>query len=107
MSLVQRVTSIEGTDREAPPPQLDSLFNNNINYASYAETGYGTLHPTYSLHRKPSHQQSLRRVISYDVLPHPDEPSQATCPTGGVTAYKISFGRRLGESMVGLLHSMD
>ena len=97
MSLVQRVTSIEGTDRAAPPPQLDSLFNNNINYANYIETGYGTLHPTYSLHHQHSRQHSLRRMISYDVLPNPDQPSQATYPSGAVTAYKVSSVRRLTQ----------
>lgn len=97
MSLVQRVTSIEGTDRE--PPQLDSLFSGG--------GGYGSLGPDYALRHKPSHQKSLRHepsyqrslrhVISYDAIPKPEEQSQATNPSGGVTAYKVSTAWRLCE----------
>ena len=94
MSLVQRVTSIEGTDRESQPP-LENIFND------YGETryghGYGTLHP--ALQHKSPYQESLRRVISYDVLHDPSGPSQATNPKGGVTAYKVSLYRRFGESI--------
>lgn len=96
MSLVQRVTSIDGTDRE-PQPQLEGLFN------GYGTPSYGTVTtPTYSLRRQPSHphslrhQRSLRHVISYDAIPKPEEPSQATNPSGGVTAYKVSNTRRIG-----------
>ena len=88
MSLVQRVTSIEGTDRG--PPQLDKLFD------GHGVNGYGTITPNYSLRHQPSHQRSLRHVLSYDALPKPEEPSQATNPTGGVTPYKVSTARRVG-----------
>ena len=89
MSLVQRVTSIEGTDRE--PPQLDGLF------AYGQQNGYGTVSQSPSLRHVPSHQRSLRHVLSYDALANPDEPSQATNPTGGVTQYKISTIRRVAQ----------
>ena len=96
MSLVQRVTSIDGTDRE-PPAQLEGLFH------GYGTPSYGTITtPTYSLRHQPSHnqslrhQRSLRHVLSYDALANPEEPSQATNPTGGVTAYKVSNTRRIG-----------
>ena len=88
MSLVQRVTSIEGTDREQP--QLDTLFTGP------ASGGYGTIKPNYNLRHQPSHTRSLRHVISYDAFPKPEESSQATNPTGGVTAYKVSTARRVG-----------
>ena len=88
MSLVQRVTSIEGTDRETP--QRDTLFN------GYGGNGYGTITPNYSLGRQPSHQRSLRHVLSYDAIAKPEEPSQATNPSGGVTAYKVPASRRFG-----------
>jgi hypothetical protein len=89
MSLVQRVTSIEGTDREQPS-QLDTLFTGP------ASGGYGTVKPSYHLRHQPSYQKSLRRVLSYDAFPKPEEPSQATNPAGGVTAYKVSSTRRFG-----------
>lgn len=72
MSLVQRVTSIEGTDREAP--RVDDA----------KDLGYGTV-------------KSLRRVISYDVIAKPAEDSQATFPEHGITTYKVSTAKRLGE----------
>jgi hypothetical protein len=71
MSLLQRVTSIDGFDRA--PPHVDST-----------DLGYGTA-------------ASLRRVISYDVFPKPAEDSQATFPTHGVAQYKISAVRRFGK----------
>lgn len=89
MSLVQRVTSIEGTDR-ADPPQLDALFANGY------QNGYGTL-PSHGLRHVPSHQRSLRHVISYDALANPEEPSHATAPTGGVSQYHISTTRRVAQ----------
>ncbi|KAK4501405.1 hypothetical protein PRZ48_007214 [Zasmidium cellare] len=69
MSLLQRVTSIDGTDLR--PPEVDAK-----------DIGHATGH-------------SLRRVISYDAIPRPAEDSQATAPTGGVTQYKVSVARRL------------
>ena len=96
MSLVQRVTSIEGTDREQP--QLDTLFTGP------GSGGYGTIKPSYNLRHQPSHTRSLRHVISYDAFPKPEEPSQATNPTGGVTAYKVPTARRVGKL---LLYCLD
>lgn len=89
MSLVQRVTSIAGTDR-VEPPQLDALFANGY------ENSYGTL-PGHGLRHVPSHQRSLRHVISYDALADPEEPSKATDPHGGVSQYKISTTRRIAQ----------
>ena len=92
MSLLQRVTSIEGTDREQP--QLESLLN------TYETAGYGTTTPDYSLRHRPSYQRSLRHVLSYDAIPRPEEPSQATNPTGGITTYKVSTARRFGTRAI-------
>ena len=92
MSLVQRVTSIEGTDLEQP--QLDTFFNG---YPTPGYGGYGTLTPNYALRHQPSHQKSLRHVLSYDAIPKPEAPSQATNPTGGVTAYKVSTTKRFAQ----------
>lgn len=72
MSLTQRVTSIEGHDLE---PSQHGFPNDNL---------FGT-------------QKSLRRIISYDAFPQPLDTSQATHPTGGVAAYKVSTAKRLGE----------
>ncbi|KXS94091.1 hypothetical protein AC578_10523 [Pseudocercospora eumusae] len=75
MSLVQRVTSIEGTDREAP--RVDDA----------KDLGYGTV-------------KSLRRVISYDVIAKPAEDSQATFPEHGITTYKVSTAKRLAQVII-------
>jgi hypothetical protein len=63
MSLVQRVTPIEQTDRESI---------------------YGTV-------------KSVRRVISYDVFPPPEEPLQPnqTPHLHTVPAYKVSTAKRI------------
>lgn len=74
MSLLQRVTSIDGNDLDT-----SSVHNYNNN----KDQRYGTV-------------RSLRTVISYDILPQPEEDSFATHPTGGVTAYKVSEAQRLG-----------
>lgn len=90
MSLVQRVTPIEGADREQP--QLDTLFNGP------GSGGYGTIKQSPYLRHQPSHQSSLRRVISYNAFSKTEEPAQAAANAAfGVTAYKISTVRRLGE----------
>lgn len=99
MSLVQRVTSIEGTDR-VEPPHLEAIFANGPqnNYGTLA--GQGLRHvPSQqrSLRHVPSQQRSLRHVLSYDALANPEEPSQATNPAGGVTQYKISTARRIAQ----------
>ena len=40
--------------------------------------------------------KSVRRVISYDVIPHPDEPVAGEEP-GGFTPYKVPTGKRIGK----------
>ncbi|KAK0971914.1 hypothetical protein LTS01_015184 [Friedmanniomyces endolithicus] len=95
MSLVQRVTSIEGTDREPPKlpeewrsPSLTPARGGPGNYGSFS--AIPSAQRFSQLHGKVS-ARSLRRVISYDALPHSQQPSQATHPTGGVIPYKVIF----------------
>ena len=89
MSLLQRVTSIEGTDREQP--QLGTLFNGHLT------SGYGTLRPSPYLRHEGSQRRSLRHVLSYNAFADPDEGTQAANPSGGVTQYKTSNHRRCGK----------
>lgn len=89
MSLVQRVTSIEGNDYVSP---VEHLFDGH-----HQQNGYGTLSHQRSITSLNSKPRSLRHVLSYDALPQPEEPSHATDPHGGVTAYKVSAARRFGE----------
>ncbi|KAI5364974.1 Putative major facilitator superfamily, MFS transporter superfamily [Septoria linicola] len=74
MSLLQRVTSIDGIDYDP-------------NYVPSKDHRYGSV-------------KSVRRVISYDVLPRPQEESFATHPTGGVTAYKVSAAQRFAQIVI-------
>jgi len=100
MSLVQRVTSIEGTDRE-PPRLPDEWRSPSLTPARRGPGNYGSISAFPSsqrfsqLHGKGS-SRSLRRVISYDALPRSQQPSQATHPTGGVIPYKVPNGKRIG-----------
>lgn len=104
MSLIQRVTSIEGTDRQ--PPQLPEDWLSPTLSPHRQTNGYGTINNNYAPppHRDwPQHSlrgkgsvRSLRHVISYDALSHHGEVSQATHPTGGKAAYKVATYKRFG-----------
>ncbi|KAK5147398.1 hypothetical protein LTR32_001143 [Rachicladosporium monterosium] len=101
MSLVQRVTSIEGTDREPPKlpeewrsPSLTPARGGPGNYGSFS--AFPSAQRFSQLHGKGS-TRSLRRVISYDALPHSQQPSQATHPTGGVIPYKVPNRKRIAQ----------
>ncbi|KAK4544239.1 hypothetical protein LTR36_004449 [Oleoguttula mirabilis] len=102
MSLVQRVTSIEGIDRQVPQIPEEWLSPSLSPYRQ--PNGYGTINGyALSPHHQP-HQlrgygsvKSLRHVISYDALPHAAEPSQATNPTGGKAPYKVPYAKRLAQ----------
>ena len=87
MSLVQRVTPIEGTDREQA--QLDTLFHGP------GSGGYGTIGKPSPYLRVQSSHGSLRRVISYNAFAKTEEALQVTNATSGVTAYKVAPARRL------------
>ncbi|KAF2716539.1 MFS general substrate transporter [Polychaeton citri CBS 116435] len=73
MSLLQRVTSLEGFDRE---PQAQDI-------------GYGSV-------------RSVKRVISYDAFPPPEE-SQSAHPKGGIVAYKVSTAQRFAQVIATVL----
>jgi len=111
MSLVQRVTAIEGTDRQPPalpeewrtpglsPQVTHSGFGSS---AAHGYSGYGTITEPYGTLRQASvtslrpkgSVRSLRRVLSFDAL----QATQASVPpTGGKYAYKVSSVKRLGE----------
>ncbi|KAF2212092.1 hypothetical protein CERZMDRAFT_98006 [Cercospora zeae-maydis SCOH1-5] len=77
MSLLQRVTSIDGIDYEPHSPPSKDLR-------------YGPV-------------KSVRRVVSYDVLHEPEEVSYAAHPHGAVTAYKISAAKRLVQVIVAIV----
>ncbi|KAM3417610.1 Protein FMP42 [Cercospora zeina] len=77
MSLLQRVTTIDGVDLEPhAPPSKD------LRYASV---------------------KSVRRVVSYDVLHEPEEQFYAAHPHGAVTAYKVSTALRLAQVIVAIV----
>lgn len=94
MSLVQRVTSIEGTDRGLP--EFEPFFTQPPPFIGYGTLSPGRPSPTLR-HQASRRRSSVRHVLSYDALAKPEEPSKATDPYGGVTAYKISTARRIGE----------
>ncbi|RMY39509.1 hypothetical protein D0865_12797 [Hortaea werneckii] len=105
MSLIQRVTSIEGTDRQ--PPQLPEDWLSPTLSPHRQTNGYGTINNNYAPppHREwPQHSlrgkgsvRSLRHVISYDALSHHGEASQAIHPTGGKAAYKVATYKRFAQ----------
>lgn len=96
MSLIQHVTQQEGTDREEALvdlflPPVDRQINRenaSIRRLSLesAVSGAGFL----GLPGK-----TVRRVISYDVIPKPEEPVAGEVD-GGLTAYKVSTRKRVG-----------
>lgn len=109
MSLVQRVTAIEGTDRQPPalpeewrspglsPQVTHAGFGSN---AAYGYSGYGTITEAHGTPRRSSvatlrpkgSVRSLRRALSYDAL----QPTQAVVQSkGGKYAYKVSSVKRL------------
>ena len=89
MSLVQHVTSIEGTDREEalvdllepPLERLTSLSSERERRHSISSAADG-------------HTKSIRRVISYDAIKHPEEN---VTEYGGITPYHVSTAKRLGK----------
>jgi hypothetical protein len=99
MSLIQHVGQTDGVDREEA---LVDLFlppvERYINRQDAAErrlslesaiSGAGFL-------GVPS-GKSVRRVISYDVIPKPDEPVPGEVVGGGLTPYKVSTTKRVGK----------
>nr|POE72927.1 protein fmp42 [Quercus suber] len=108
MSLVQRVTAIEGTDRELPAEWVQDGPQN-----AHFGANYGTIHgaafPNGRLRVSGSNrtlrgiasQRSLRRVISYDALAK--NAAQPEPTTHAVAAYNVSTARRLGQVIATVL----
>ncbi|PPJ50891.1 hypothetical protein CBER1_07089 [Cercospora berteroae] len=74
MSLLQRVTSIDGIDYEPHAPPSKDLR-------------YGSV-------------KSVRRVVSYDVLHEPEAEPYPARPQGAVAAYKVSTAQRLAQVII-------
>ncbi|ORY16483.1 MFS transporter-like protein Fmp42 [Clohesyomyces aquaticus] len=96
MSLVQHVTTFEGTDREEalvdlflPPLErqfsLERAPERRLSLESAGNQGYA---------------RSLRRVISYDALKQPEEMHEEY---GGVTPYHVSTVRRVAQVVITVL----
>ena len=90
MSLVQHVTNLEGTDREEAlvdlflPPLERQTDTERLSERRFSvESGV-----------RPSNK-SIRRVVSYDAL---KPPEQTVEEDGGVTPYRVSTLKRVGES---------
>lgn len=96
MSLIQHVTQQEGLDREEALvdlflPPVDRLISRQeaterrLSFES-AFSGVGFLN---------AQGKSVRRIISYDVIPRPEEPVAGE-EYGGLTPYKVSTAKRVG-----------
>jgi hypothetical protein len=97
MSLIQHVTQQEGTDREEA---LVDLFlppvDRQISRQDAAERRYSLESAISSAGFLSAPGKSVRRVISYDVIPKPDVPVAGEEP-GGLTPYKVPTGKRIGK----------
>ncbi|KAK5694698.1 hypothetical protein LTR97_009288 [Elasticomyces elasticus] len=104
MSLV-RITTIEGTDRE--PPRLPEEWR-SPGFSPALGPNYGSINgfpsaQRYTQLRGKGSLRSLRHVISYDALPHSQQPSHATHPSGGITPYKVPNRKRFAQVCVTVL----
>jgi hypothetical protein len=97
MSLIQHVTQQEGTDREEA---LVDLFlppvDRQLSRQDAAERRLSLESAISGAGFLSAPGKSVRRVISYDVIPHPDEPVAGEEP-GGLTPYKVPTGKRIGK----------
>ncbi|KAF2266432.1 MFS transporter-like protein Fmp42 [Lojkania enalia] len=96
MSLVQHVTSVEGTDRDEAlvdlflPPIERQL---SVDRASERRLSFESAHGF-------GHNKSVRRTISYDALKRPEEIPEENA---GITPYKVSTTRRLAQVVTTVL----
>ena len=97
MSLIQHVTQQEGTDREEA---LVDLFlppvDRQLSRQDAAERRLSLESAISGAGFLSVPGKSVRRVISYDVIPKPDEPVAGEEP-GGLTPYKVPTGKRFGK----------
>ncbi|CAO2652511.1 Nn.00g007940.m01.CDS01 [Neocucurbitaria sp. VM-36] len=104
MSLIQHVTQQEGTDREEA---LVDLFlppvDRQISRQEASERRYSlesAISGTAGFLGVPGKQ--VRRVISYDAIKKPEEPVAGE-EYGGLTPYKVSTAKRVGQVIVTVL----
>lgn len=97
MSLIQHVTQQEGTDREEA---LVDLFlppvDRQISRQEATERRLSLESAISGIGFLGAQGKSVRRIISYDVLPRPEEPVSGE-EYGGLTPYKVSTSRRVGK----------
>lgn len=106
MSLIQHVTQQEGTDRDEA---LVDLFLPPVDrHASRQEAAERRLslesHFSGAGFLGLPAGKSVRRVISYDVIPKPEEPVAGE-EYGGLTPYKVPTSKRVGKSRYMYPHS--
>lgn len=96
MSLIQHVTQQEGTDREEA---LVDLFlppvDRQISRQEASERRLSLESALSSAGFLGTPGKAVRRVISYDVIPKPEEPVAGE-EYGGLTPYKVSTSTRVG-----------
>ncbi|KAF2749870.1 MFS general substrate transporter [Sporormia fimetaria CBS 119925] len=99
MSLVQHVHPNEGTDREEA---LVDLFLPSIERHATHEQERERQRRFSIESGRPLSQTTVRRVVSYDALKPPEEPT-ATEKHGGVTQYHVSTVKRLAQVITTVL----
>ncbi|KAI4697070.1 uncharacterized protein J4E84_000195 [Alternaria hordeiaustralica] len=103
MSLIQHVTQQEGTDREEA---LVDLFlppvDRQISRQDAAERRLSLESAISGAGFLSAQGKSVRRVISYDIIPKPEELAPGEEP-GGLTPYKVPTGKRIAQVIVTVL----
>lgn len=100
MSLIQHVTQQEGTDRDEA---LVDLFlppvDRSISRQEATERRLSLESAISTAGFLAPQGKTVKRVISYDVLPRPEEPVAGE-EYGGLTPYKVPDSKRIGKSML-------
>ncbi|KAH7401187.1 major facilitator superfamily domain-containing protein [Pyrenochaeta sp. MPI-SDFR-AT-0127] len=103
MSLIQHVTQQEGTDREEA---LVDLFlppvDRQISRQEASERRLSLESAISSTGFLGGSGKTIKRVISYDVIPKPEEPVAGE-EYGGLTPYKVSTSRRVAQVIATVL----
>jgi len=95
--LIQHVTQQEGTDRDEALVDLFLSPVDRSNSRQEATERRLSFESAISTAKYPGLQgRTVKRVISYDVLPRSEEPVAGE-EYGGLTPYKISDSKRVGK----------